>query len=171
MTETCPGCHVVLDAIDGPVHRYIGASPGCWAQYTRLLAWDPPMGGATLLPLLVDAYAAQHPGGNSAQATQSVAVHLVVLESVLGHGMPLDRLAPLRVAAVEIGRRGQAYPKLEPAPGSWELTVVDIVGEDTEPERAVTCDRYVRSVWEAWKGLHGPVVDGWQRAAVSQLDR
>ena len=49
--------------------------------------------------------------------------------------------------------------------------MVDIVGEDTEPERAAACDRYVRSVWEAWKALHGPVVDGWQRAAASQLDR
>ena len=129
------------------------------------------MKGASLLPLLVDAYAAQHPGGNSTQATQSVAVHLVVLESVLGHGMSLDRLVPLRVAAVEIGRRGHAYPKLEPPPRSWEMTVVGVVGKDTEQERGAACDRYVRSVWETWKGLHGPLVDGWQRAASTQLDR
>ena len=129
------------------------------------------MSGPSLLPLLVDAYAAQHPGGNSEQATQSVAIHLVVLESVLGHGMPLGRLVPFRVAAVEIGRRGQAYQKLEPAPRSWELTVVDIVSEDTELGRGAACDRYVRAVWETWKGSHGPLVDGWQRAASIQLDR
>ena len=31
--ETCPDCRVVLPRFDGPAHRYVGASPACWALY------------------------------------------------------------------------------------------------------------------------------------------
>jgi hypothetical protein len=171
MTEICPGCRAELEAVDGPAHRYIGASPACWDIYARLLAGEPPMGGASLYPLLVDAYAAQHPGDDSPQATQSVAVHLVVLEAVLGHGMSLDKAVPIRIATVEMGRRGHHYPKLEPVPHSWDLTLADIVNEETEAERAAAGDRYVRSVWQTWKGSHGPLIEDWHRTASRQLDR
>ena len=171
MTETCPGCHARLEAIDGPAHRYIGASPACWDIYARLLGGDPPMGDAALQPLLVDAYAAQHPGDHSTQAAQSVAVHLVVLEAVLGHDMPLARAVALRVAAVEMGRRGHSYPSLGPVPRTWDLTIADVVGVEAEKERAAAADRYVRSVWEAWKVLHGPLIVEWHQMASRQLDR
>ncbi|MGH8871164.1 MAG: DUF5946 family protein [Acidimicrobiia bacterium] len=90
MTGFCPGCHAELDVSEGPTHRYIGASPACRDVYTRLLGGDPPMSGASLGPLLVDAYPAQHPGDDSPQATQSAAVHLLVLEAVFGDAMTLD---------------------------------------------------------------------------------
>jgi hypothetical protein len=170
MTETSPGCHARLEAIDGPAHRYIGASPACWDIYARLLG-DPSMRNAALEPLLVDAYAAQHPGDHSTQAAQSVAVHLVVLEAVLGHDMPLARAVSLRVATVEMGRRGHSYPVLGPVPGTWDLTIADVAGVEAEKERAATADPYVRSVWEAWKGLHRPLIEEWHQMASRQLDR
>jgi hypothetical protein len=33
----CPGYEVLVPEIDGPTHRYIGASAGCWAAYGKLL--------------------------------------------------------------------------------------------------------------------------------------
>lgn len=171
MREICPGCHARVEAGGGPVHRYIGASPGCWDVYTRLLAGEPPMREGSLHPLIVDAYAAQHPGDDSPQATQSVAVHLVVLEAVLGHGMRLDMAVPIRIATVETGRRGYGFPKLEPVPQSWDLTIADVAGEETEAERGAAGDRYVPSVWETWKALHGRLIEDWHRTVSRQLER
>ena len=165
MTETCPGCRAELEGVDTVTHRYIGASPACWDTYTRLLAGDPPMVASTLGSLLVDAYAAQHPGGDSPQATQSAAVHLVVLEAMLGHGMALGLAVPARVAAVEVGRQGDGYPKLYPVPWSWELTIADVAEAETATERGLVANRYIRSVWEAWRELHGPRIDEWHQAA------
>ena len=34
---TCIGCGGLVPDIDGPSHRYMLASPGCWAAYTGLL--------------------------------------------------------------------------------------------------------------------------------------
>lgn len=125
----------------------------------------------SLHPLIVDAYAAQHPGDDSPQATQSVAVHLVVLEAVLGHGMTLDMAVPIRTATVETGRRGHGFPKLEPMPPSWELTIADVAGEHTEEGRGAAGDRYVQSVWETWNASHGWLIEDWHRTARRQLER
>ena len=34
----CVGCRGLVPDIDGPVHRYMTASPGCWRAYTELTA-------------------------------------------------------------------------------------------------------------------------------------
>ena len=36
--ETCPGCGLLAPRSEGPVHRYMLSSPGCWALYGELLA-------------------------------------------------------------------------------------------------------------------------------------
>src|SRR5690349_15169292 len=72
MTElvACVGCGAMVPDIDGPTHRYLGASPGCWQIYGEVLA-----GKDGVMPhrLLVDVYAAQHPGVEGKQSSQSVA--------------------------------------------------------------------------------------------------
>src|SRR5690349_16527175 len=80
----CVGCGAMVPDVDGPTHRYIGASPGCWQIYGELLA-----GTDGIMPhrLLVDVYAAQHPGVEGKQSSQSVAAHLFVLCLVLEHGL------------------------------------------------------------------------------------
>ncbi len=34
--RACVGCGALVPDLEGPAHRYIGASPGCWAAYGRL---------------------------------------------------------------------------------------------------------------------------------------
>ena len=59
MTAThtlCPGCQAQLAPADGPTHRYIGASPACWALYTTLYnGGEPPLAPAAQSQLLGDA--------------------------------------------------------------------------------------------------------------------
>lgn len=34
----CFSCGAMVEDIDGPVHRYMASSPGCWAAYGIVLA-------------------------------------------------------------------------------------------------------------------------------------
>src|SRR5689334_6930416 len=79
-SDACPGCGLVLPELDGPRHRYIGASAACWALYGEVLAsiyGDESR--RRLLQLVVDSYAVQHPGSPGRRAAQSVAIHLMTL--------------------------------------------------------------------------------------------
>ncbi len=61
-SETCPGCGGSFDVSDGPTHRYLGASPGCWAVYGEVLAKEySDAAYYRVHRLTVDAYSAQHP--------------------------------------------------------------------------------------------------------------
>ena len=85
----CVGCGALVPEIEGPTHRYLGASPGCWAVYGEVLEkeYGDYLRYAPVHRLTVDAYAAQHPGVPSPQSIQSVAVHLIRLHLVLERGL------------------------------------------------------------------------------------
>ena len=132
MTETCPGCGLVLAPGAGPTHPYIGASPSCWALYGEQLAreyerWDPEEHR-----LSVDTYAVQHPGGDDRRARQSVAYHLTAL--------CLAVLRRVTTAAAE-------FPRLEPPSPNGTITVRDVL--DGTPVRA-----WAEDVWAAWAAHH-----------------
>ena len=161
MTSECPGCRAQLPDSDGPTHRYIGASPACWVMYSNLLAGFPPLPHTRTGPLVVDAYAAQHPGESSPQATQSVAIHLVTLFAILDRGHDPAEAVRLRATGVEVGRlSGHDYPKLLPVPDRWDITIADIVTAD-DSDRAGLVDGYVRDVLARWHALHGELVEQW----------
>ena len=76
----CFSCGGKFPDIDGPVHRYMDSSAGCWAVYGEVLAReysDPSF--FEVHRLTVDAYAVQHPGAKDRQSIQSVGVHLIRL--------------------------------------------------------------------------------------------
>lgn len=158
----CPGCCAELAPHDGPTHRYIGASAACWDRYGRLLAGVPAIAPGSRSSLLVDAYAAQHPGTPSPQAIQSVACHLVTLEAVLTGRRGAGDGVRLRARAVERGRDGSVtYGWLEPRPTRWPATIVDVLEGRTPEDRAERLDRWVHGVWEAWSDIHGEVISSW----------
>jgi hypothetical protein len=159
-----------LPKIDGPTHRYIEASPACWAIYTNLTgAGEPPLASSRLSGLVVDAYAAQHPGTPSDQSIQSVAVHLLVLYGVLVRGQPPDRALWLRRRPLRDGKipkhsrfRWLASPSFE---GS--LTVADIAQAPTPEARAEVAGQYVEQVWSLWAKEHLKTVVGWYEKYVA----
>ena len=164
VTAACTGCLVELDDLDGPTHRYIGASAACWDVYTRALAGDPPIGPGRRTALLVDAYAAQHPGEDSPQATQSAAVHLVVLYAVAHHGFPLHDLVALRQEAVAYGRRNGGFRRLLPTPSRWDVTIHDVVAESDPEARSAVAASYPKAVLSAWLARHGTAITDWYEA-------
>jgi hypothetical protein len=140
----CIGCGALVPDIDGPTHRYIGASPGCWATYTELAA-----GGLPLSALAVDAYAVQHPGVPGPQSTPSVWIHLITLQLSLEGGWPTDQLMRIRAAAAD---SFAAWPWLEPPGSVGPVTIVDVADRATGDVSVV--DAWVRGAWEAWRDHH-----------------
>jgi hypothetical protein len=161
--SACPGCGALLPHGDGPTHRYIGASPACWAVVCALGVGEPPVAPSPLAPLLVDAYAAQHPGVPSDQSIQSVAVHLITLYGVLVRGhAPADaielRTRPLRE---HTGSKRGRFRWLAPPALDGTVTVAAVAAGATPEERGALVDRCVRSVWTAWAAAYEPTIAGW----------
>lgn len=151
----CLGCGGLVPDIDGPSHRYILASPGCWAAYTEGLAAalvrapvPDPFGTLT-----VDAYAVQHPGVPNSQATQSVWVHLITLHLVLEAGWPGSRAIGLRTAGAD---RSAGWPWLTPPASMGALTAIDVVLAEPGAVGA-TVRGWVEDAWQAWSDHHDRV--------------
>jgi len=164
LLEPCPGCGALLPPNNGPTHRYLGASAACWALYSALTgAGEPPLAANPLKVLLVDAYAAQHPGTPSDQATQSVAVHLLALYGVLVRRMPPEKALWIRQRAVRL----QGQPKhnrfvwLTPPSFSGSLTIADIVEAPTPSARSERVVAYIHCVWEIWATDHTGTIARW----------
>ena len=142
--------------IDGATHPYVGASSACWTQFGEVNWSLPPTAYGRLV---VDAYMVQHPGVPERRAIQSVGAHLVGLCLVLEHGLPA---AGLSTTLQRILESPPEWRWLEPPEPNGELTISDVaaaVGGDDAPD---VCERYVRSIWDAW-ARHHDTVWAWAR--------
>jgi hypothetical protein len=156
-SEVCPGCQAKFERCDGPTHPYIGASAACWAAYGEVLAREyGEFGYPDIHRLTVDAYAAQHPGTESRQSIQSVAVHLIGLYLWLECGLPANDITTRIGKAV----RRSGFHWLTPPERLGSLTIQDIVRSANLDEHNVRVHAWAHSVWEAWQ-LHATTVKRW----------
>jgi len=153
----CVGCRGLVPDEDGPVHRYMTASPGCWRIYTELGAGSMPR--AARSGLTVDAYAVTHPGVPGPQSTPSVWIHLVTLRLVLEEGWAVDQAVRLRRVAADAF---DGWPWLDRPEAMGEITVVD-VGRAVEagdgPRAADLVEAWIDNAWGAWSTHHAAVRD------------
>jgi len=176
MLSPCPGCGALFPPFEGPTHRYVGASAGCWA----LLTWTVTIGGSDTTGLVAqsripentvrvpahraalpldalfgDAYGVQHHGEDSPQAIQSVARHLLNLYGIISGKTTRPRW-PIGRA---IRTRG-VFHKLDPPELGSSLTIRHLFpgGGVVTP---VTRSQYIVSVYEAWITLHRSIVEQW----------
>lgn len=162
--EVCPDCGASLPRFDGPTHRYIGASPSCWALFSALVnGGEPPLAPAPLNGLITDAYAAQHPGTPSPQAIQSVAVHLLTLYGVLVRGVRPEQAHWIRQRSLRGGRtpKHDRFAWLTSPSFHGKLTLATIAQAPTPGARAAVAADYVREVWELWAAGHEPTIARW----------
>ena len=176
MLSPCPGCGALFPHFEGPTHRYVGASAGCWAllnyvvttgepdtagliEQSRVQENPVPVPAIDGLPLLDsvfgDAYGVQHHGENSPQAIQSVAVHLLNMYGIISG----QTTQPGWAIGRALRRRGIFHKLNPPALGS-ALTIRHLFagGGVVTP---VTRSQYVTSVYEAWMALHRSTVEQW----------
>jgi uncharacterized protein DUF5946 len=168
LNTTCPGCGIALPAHSGPTHAYVGASPACWQLYARLCA-DPysRRDGTRLRRLVVDTYAAQHPGIKRRRAMQSVAVHLMGLCVLLERDGEARRLSPVlgRMPA----RKTMDLHWLTPPDLTRCRTAADVLAAGPADDYATSAEAWAKSVWAAWRPHH-ETVRGWLDAPCRHAD-
>jgi hypothetical protein len=144
VSETCPGCGLVLAPVSTPTHPYIGASASCWALYGEQLAREYEDWDAETHRLSVDTYAVQHPGDDDRRARQSVAYHLTALHLTLERGLRNDEVVAFlrRVTAATA-----EFPLLDPPRPTGAITVRDVVA-------GATIREWAEDVWAAWSAHH-----------------
>ena len=157
--ERCPDCGALTPKVDGSTHRYLGASPGCWAVYGEVLdrEYQEYTRYAPVHRLGVDAYAAQHPGAPSRQAIASVGVHLVRLHLVLECGLQPEKA---NSAMKWASGRKHDFVWLDPPASLGELTVLYVRDAQSSEEHTARMREWAQSVWEAW-GAHHDTVRRW----------
>ncbi len=153
--SACPGCGAVLPVVGGATNPYRGASPACWARAGDVLAREfgeydyPPVHRLT-----VDAYMAQHPGGEVPGAVRSVAIHLMALHLVFERGYSLNATdQAMRVLA----RRDQPLVHLPRPESLGPLTVLEVVGAPSVEQHTERVWLWARSVWSAWHPQHATI--------------
>ena len=158
MTERCVGCGAVVAKADGPTHRYLGTSPGCWSIYGNILAKEySDARYAAVHALTADAYPVQHPGAPSPQTIQSVAVHLISLYLQLEQGLPPEQAAATKQAAKE--RLANEFAWLEPPANVGDVTAIDVERAANPAEHRELVARWARSAWSAWSVHHATIRD------------
>jgi hypothetical protein len=112
--------------------------------------------------LLGDAYGVQHHGGDSPQAIQSVAVHLLNI-----HAIVQGRSTRAGWAIQRALRTRGVFHKLQPPPLGSAMTIRHLFpgGGVAVP---ITRSQYVASVYETWMALHRAVVEQWYEQHVAR---
>ena len=127
---------------------------GCGAVGCRAVLRDLCAHAAPDQQLLIDAYAAQHPGDASRRAIESLAVHLISLCLQLERGATPARAREAIIAALAIAYR---FVWLDPPSWADALTILDVRGAQDAGEHETRVRAWAASVWRAWSPHHGAV--------------
>ncbi|MCX6117083.1 MAG: DUF5946 family protein [Proteobacteria bacterium] len=156
MKINCPGCSALVEACDGPTHKYFGESPGCWKAYGQVLAREyEDKNYWQVHRLTVDTYAAQHPYSQDKRNIQSVNLHLMALYAIIELKLPFDAIPPMLAAAAKHFKNDFVY--LTPPNSLGDLTVLDVLNAKSSQEHCDTVWKWAQSVWVGWKPHHAKI--------------
>ena len=160
-TVPCAGCGGAFADVDGPVHRYMTSSPGCWRGFGEILAADYTTPERMAFhQVVVDAYAAQHPGsGALPQQVQSVGLHLMTLCLFLDSGTDPSLGTALHRRMVD----RPVFRRLERS-GPGSSTWAGVAAADGVEDARSAAYAWARDVWETYRGEHA-TVRAWLREA------
>ncbi len=165
--KPCFSCSALVPDIDGPVHRYMSSSPGCWAAFGEVLAreyTDARYGKNHRLT--VDSYAVQHPGTSSQQSISSVAVHLASLNMVLENNMTQPEATKF---IQEFVRHKHSFYWLEPPADLGKITVRHVLAASSPVDHLKAVEDWARAAWSAW-AIHHAQIKLWMETSSKTLD-
>ncbi len=156
--SSCFSCGGLYPNIEGPVHRYMSSSPGCWSIYGEVLAREySDRAYFEVHRLTVDAYAVQHPGSKDRQSIHSVGVHLARLCLFLEHGLSPDKA---NEAMLEIGKNKQSFFYLNPPKSLGSITASDVYAVDSVEKHRAMVREWAQCAWDAWE-IHHATIRKW----------
>lgn len=158
--STCPGCGLELPSIGLPLDRRSNASHECIQVNAEVAGFemDNLVQLGRLHQLTVDAYGAQHAGGQGSGIR--VAYSLVGLQLALERGFTGVQVRHLHQ---RMGKPGPDWPRFDIPPDPGPLTVenVAIAGHraGSVAGHAEAVERWARSVWAGWAVRHDDVTE------------
>jgi Family of unknown function (DUF5946) len=154
-TSTCPGCGLVLPDTDATPPANRGASAACFDRYGELLARCYSLEAyRPVHQIVVDAYAAQHPGGTTRRDVQTVALCLMTLCLFIEDGLD-PRDGPALHKQMMANRPDFCW--LEPPKRHHLTTVIDVLAADTAAEHTTLVWAWGADVWRAWTPHHSTI--------------
>ncbi len=157
-TCKCFSCGGLFPDIEGPVHRYMASSPGCWSVYGQVLAREySDTSYFEVHRLTVDTYAVQHPGSTDRQSIQSVGLHLIRLCLFLEHGLTAKNT---NNAMLEAGKRKHSFIWLERPKSLGSITTADVAATKSVDEHKTMVRAWAQDSWEAWS-MHHSIIRSW----------
>jgi len=170
--EICPFCGLRTEKNDGPTHKYLVSSPGCWNVYGEVLAREyQDYRFFKYHDVTVDAYALQHPGEKSKQTINSANIHLASLYAFfsLGHdASALSRIKQL-IAGKKLGDKlGKKHVKkhvkklgnmpplkwLDPPEDLTGITVASLLSVNNPGEYHAKLIEWAYFVFRKWEAHH-----------------
>lgn len=159
--KQCFGCGGFYEDIEGPVHKYMDSTPGCWKAYGEILAKEySDLAYYSVHRKTVDAYAIQHPCHPDSQHTptrqqiQSVGIHLIRLCLFIEHNLSPDEANAVMVRATKF--KHTFHWLIPPDTPSW-LTPTDIIKADRPEVHIELVNIWARDVWNAYEAHHDTV--------------
>ncbi|NOU20039.1 MAG: hypothetical protein HOO91_20975 [Bacteroidales bacterium] len=151
----CFSCQAETPDIEGPVHRYMVSSPGCWKLFGEILELEYSNPEYMVNHrITVDAFAVQHYGKPSPQAIHSVNLHLASMYLIYGRGFDV-KLADKGLTTLAKYKSELFW--LDPPENVGEITVADILKVQTADEHCKLVFDWGNSVWKAWSNHQNTV--------------
>ena len=151
----CFSCGALVKECEGPTHRYLGSSPGCWAAFGEVLTLEySDMAYGKNHRLTVDAYALQHPGEPSPQTIRSAVIHLASLHLVFDRGKEPHEATRLMQ---KLAQRKSVFSWLDPPEILGEVTVADVLAATDAQSHLQRVEEWARAAWTAWRRHHAKV--------------
>jgi len=142
-------CKGEFPLTEGPTHKYMESSPGCWYTFGQVIAKEYENYSAlnAIHALTVDAYAVQHPGQPSMQSTQSVYAHLIRMYLIMEKGLN-GKLA--REKLILFVESKPLLTWLEPPDVVTGLTIADVFKTESSEDHIKCVTNWAKSLWEVW---------------------
>lgn len=157
-TVACFSCGALVPKIEGPIHKYMLADPGCWKLYGEILAkeytqnnYDPDAHRIT-----VDTYAVTHPGlKEERRAIQSVNIHLIRMYYQFEKNIQGKQLLQIIKDAAEDRELHKLFIWLNPPSFKNTLNITHVLSASNMQEHKERVYDWGLSIWTAWKKVHG----------------
>jgi Family of unknown function (DUF5946) len=152
----CFSCKALVPDIQGPVHKYMDSSPGCWRLYGDILSkeYSPDFYNQDIHRITVDTFAVQHPGKSERKAIQSVNLHLISLYCVYEKKLSGEEATEVLAHAVENKNIVDKFVWLEPPEFEKTKNVTDVLKATNREEHESLVRDWGGSVWQAWSEKH-----------------
>ena len=156
----CPGCGLCLpDGNRAPPDR-CNASGECWQVYSDISSYTIAKRDAAFIHQhAVDAYAAQHAGGDARNI--SVAFGLIGLYLAVERGYTGLQV---QLVHMHIARVRKDWPPFDPPGQPAGITVMDVLQSGTDAEKDAMIIKWMAAVWENWADRQE-----WVRAITDEL--